>query len=119
MSTTINLDALRSSITIIPQQSDLMSGTVRQILDPFDEHDDVQIFIVVQGYALWCDTTRWTGDTDKGGDCTTNMVPLILALSNPRTTRDTSAWIPVAIVRKSKVLILDEATADYNTDNAI
>ncbi|KAF8597922.1 hypothetical protein BDV93DRAFT_595735, partial [Ceratobasidium sp. AG-I] len=40
----VNLDALRSSITIIPQQSDLMSGTVRQILDPFEEHDDVVLY---------------------------------------------------------------------------
>ncbi|KAF8751127.1 P-loop containing nucleoside triphosphate hydrolase protein [Rhizoctonia solani] len=36
----LNLDALRTNITIIPQQPELMSGTVRQNLDPFDEYDD-------------------------------------------------------------------------------
>ncbi|KAG9114446.1 hypothetical protein FRC07_007648, partial [Ceratobasidium sp. 392] len=39
----INLDALRSNITIIPQQPELMSGTIRQNLDPFDEHDDAAL----------------------------------------------------------------------------
>ena len=32
----LNLDALRSSITIIPQSSKLFYGTLRQNLDPFD-----------------------------------------------------------------------------------
>lgn len=35
----INLDALRASITIIPQQPELLQGSLRENLDPFEEHD--------------------------------------------------------------------------------
>jgi ABC-type multidrug transport system fused ATPase/permease subunit len=37
---TVGLDALRSRITIIPQEPILMSGTVRYNLDPFNEFDE-------------------------------------------------------------------------------
>jgi ABC-type multidrug transport system fused ATPase/permease subunit len=36
----LNLDALGSDITIIPQHPELLSGSLRQNLDPFSEHDD-------------------------------------------------------------------------------
>ena len=36
----VGLDALRSRITIIPQEPILMSGTVRYNLDPFNEYED-------------------------------------------------------------------------------
>ncbi|KDQ20377.1 hypothetical protein BOTBODRAFT_100859, partial [Botryobasidium botryosum FD-172 SS1] len=36
----LDLDAVRSNITIIPQQPELLSGTLRQNLDPFSEHGD-------------------------------------------------------------------------------
>ncbi|PCH35077.1 hypothetical protein WOLCODRAFT_155747 [Wolfiporia cocos MD-104 SS10] len=36
----LNLDALRSNITIIPQIPELLSGTLRQNLDPFSQYDD-------------------------------------------------------------------------------
>ncbi|KAG8882432.1 hypothetical protein FRB97_008247, partial [Tulasnella sp. 331] len=39
----INLDALRNNITSIPQQPELMSGSLRQNLDPFGEHDDATL----------------------------------------------------------------------------
>ena len=37
---TINLDALRSNIALIPQQPGLIRGTLRENLDPFGQHDD-------------------------------------------------------------------------------
>ncbi|KAF8599477.1 hypothetical protein BDV93DRAFT_560277 [Ceratobasidium sp. AG-I] len=48
----VNLDVLYSSIMIIPQQPDLMSGTVHQNLDPFDEHDDAVPYAVLQSAGL-------------------------------------------------------------------
>lgn len=42
--TQIGLEDLRSKITIIPQEATLFSGTIRSNLDPFDEHDDTEIW---------------------------------------------------------------------------
>ena len=36
----LNLEALRSIISIIPQSPNLLAGTLRENLDPFGEHDD-------------------------------------------------------------------------------
>ncbi|QRV86038.1 ABC transporter transmembrane region [Ceratobasidium sp. AG-Ba] len=48
----INLEALQSSITIIPQRPELMSGTVRENLDPFGEHDDAALHVALQSAGL-------------------------------------------------------------------
>ncbi|KAE9393131.1 hypothetical protein BT96DRAFT_1023199 [Gymnopus androsaceus JB14] len=41
---TLNLDNLRTKITIIPQIPELLSGTVRRNLDPFDQYDDAGLY---------------------------------------------------------------------------
>ncbi|KAF5338427.1 hypothetical protein D9758_012247 [Tetrapyrgos nigripes] len=95
----VNLDALRSSITIIPQVPELLSGTLRQNLDPFDQYDDALLngALRAAGFAI-----------SSGGSNLSVGQRQILALAR-------------AIVRGSKLLILDEATSaiDYKTDSII
>ncbi|KAI0725238.1 hypothetical protein C8Q72DRAFT_853404 [Fomitopsis betulina] len=111
----INLDALRSSITIIPQVPELLSGTLRQNLDPFQQYDDMVLNDALRSaglFSLQSDMTegRITLDTSisSGGTNLSVGQRQILALAR-------------AIVRQSKLLILDEATSaiDYATDSVI
>lgn len=111
----VNLEALRRNVTIIPQQPELMSGTLRQNLDPFEEHDDATLNDCLRSAGLYSlqsesDSDRITLDTvvASGGSNFSLGQRQIIALAR-------------AMARRSKLYILDEATAsvDYKTDAAI
>ncbi|KAL4242609.1 hypothetical protein ABKN59_011139 [Abortiporus biennis] len=111
----INLDILRSNITIIPQVPELLSGTLRQNLDPFSQYDDATLNDALRAsglFSLQNDSTKAkiTLDTQisSGGGNLSVGQRQILALAR-------------AIIRQSKLLILDEATSaiDYETDTII
>ncbi|KAJ3564415.1 hypothetical protein NP233_g8309 [Leucocoprinus birnbaumii] len=117
----LNLDALRSKVTIIPQiiyrsiKPELLSGSLRHNLDPFDQYDDATLNDALRAAGLFAlqadmDEGRITLDTSiaSGGGNLSVGQRQILALAR-------------AIVRGSKLLILDEATSaiDHKTDTAI
>ncbi|KZV63091.1 P-loop containing nucleoside triphosphate hydrolase protein [Peniophora sp. CONT] len=114
----LNLDVLRSNITIIPQVPELLSGTLRENLDPFGEHDDATLNAALRSAGLYAlqkdieetDVARITLETQvaSGGGNLSVGQRQVLALSR-------------ALVRGSKLLILDEATSsiDYETDAVI
>jgi ABC-type multidrug transport system fused ATPase/permease subunit len=98
----INLEALRTNITIIPQVPELLSDTLRGNLDPFDQHDDVTLNNALRAAGLFSiqsedDEGRITLDSviSSGGGNLSIGQRQILALAR-------------AIVRRSKLLILDE-----------
>ncbi|PPQ71032.1 hypothetical protein CVT26_011497, partial [Gymnopilus dilepis] len=49
----VNLEDLRSSITIIPQIPELLSGTLRRNLDPFDQNDDLTLNNALRAAGLF------------------------------------------------------------------
>jgi ABC-type multidrug transport system fused ATPase/permease subunit len=64
----MNLDALRSAITIIPQAPELMSGTLRHNLDLFGQHDDAVLNDALRSAGLFslqadADESKLTLDT--------------------------------------------------------
>ncbi|KAJ7132157.1 multidrug resistance-associated ABC transporter [Mycena epipterygia] len=106
----LNLNALRSSITIIPQIPELLSGSLRSNLDPFSQYDDEELNYALRAAGLFAlqseiGEDRITLDTaiSSGGNNFSIGEKQIFALAR-------------AIVRKSKILILDE---DYKTDSII
>ena len=49
---TLGLNALRSKIAIIPQDPVLFSGTLRTNLDPFETHNDVDLYDALKRACL-------------------------------------------------------------------
>ena len=100
--TKINLEALRTNVTIIPQVPELLSDTLRGNLDPFDQYDDATLNDALRAAGLFSvqsegDEGRITLETaiSSGGANLSIGQRQILALAR-------------AIVRRSKLLILDE-----------
>lgn len=109
---TIGLRDLRARLTIIPQEPVLFSGTLRLNLDPFNEHVDEELWRVLEVSHLKRFVMSLSGGlqhvTAEGGENLSVGQRQLLCLAR-------------ALLRKSKILVLDEATAavDLETDELI
>eukprot|EP00644_Phytophthora_capsici_P002761 jgi/Phyca11/553757/estExt2_Genewise1Plus.C_PHYCAscaffold_550062 len=104
----IGLHDLRSNIAIIPQDPVLFSGTVRSNLDPFDQFTDEQIWTSVKRASLTKAVTSLDDVVDEKG-------------SNFSVGERQLLSIARALLKRSRVILMDEATAsiDPETDRQI
>ncbi|XP_031594894.2 canalicular multispecific organic anion transporter 1 [Oreochromis aureus] len=108
----IGLHDLRNRLTIIPQDPVLFSGSLRMNLDPFDKFSDEEIWRVLELSHLKSYVSGLQEglqhEVAEGGENLSVGQRQLLCLAR-------------ALLRKSRILILDEATAavDLETDNLI
>ena len=108
----VTLSHLRSHLSVIPQQPILFVGTLRYNLDQFDAYSDEQCWMALEAVLL----KKMVSEHPAG-----LLMPIAKSGSNLSVGQCQLICVARAILKRSKILLIDEATAnvDKETDRLL
>ncbi|KAJ2214129.1 hypothetical protein EV179_003268 [Coemansia sp. RSA 487] len=133
----IGLEDLRRNVTIIPQDPVLFNGTIRFNLDPFNEYPDELVWDALRRTHLVRERGSQTASTAASvAEGANDEAPMLERMAGIFKSLDAEikengqnlslgqrqlVALARALVRRSRLIIMDEATAsvDFDTDNRI
>ena len=107
----VDLDYLRQSISIVPQESFIIEGNLRDNIDPLNKYSDEEIINILNDFCLFKDmdnNEKLYLEIKEGGKNLSSGQKQLICFAR-------------AMIKKNKIIILDEATSslDLETEKII